>query len=268
MYWKPAPKLYPPQFRSRIRKGRGVGRGVQYKSWLKIKDVPSQGTSSSVRGICIERPYHALSQLETIYLYLTERKQSVIDIREQWPILDIDRTLQLCEERGVRHAYNGPYPEPFTIDFLVTEQVDGQTIHRAASIKTPEAATDVEVRKRLAVEHIWCQERQIPWFLVDTSSFDRLMLDTLRFMRTWFRNRYEPEARSIDRFSQEFLSVYLPNRELASLLQIAAKRTGITPNEADDLFRYCAWTKRIDVSLRHPLSMNWPLVLARPTKNA
>ncbi len=83
MEWTRDPKLYPPYLRPRIRQGRGVGYGLGYKRWLNIRDVSSQGTSSSVRGIRVARPYHMLSELETIYFFLTERQSSVVDIREQ-----------------------------------------------------------------------------------------------------------------------------------------------------------------------------------------
>lgn len=84
----------------------------------------------------MQRPHHMLSELETTYFFLLERKASVVDIREQWPILHIDRTLELCAEQGASHKFRGAYPEPFTIDFVVTEEVDGKIFHRAASIKT------------------------------------------------------------------------------------------------------------------------------------
>jgi hypothetical protein len=261
MFWKPNPNLYPPHLRARIRQGRGVGEGLDYKRWLNIRDVPSSGTSSSVLGVKVRRPVHTLSELETTYFYLAERTQSIVDIREQWPILDLDRTLRLCSDLGVRHVFRGAYPEPFTIDFLITEAVEGKVTFRAASIKTAKDANDPKVRQRLAVECAWCQERGIPWTLVDTSSFDKTVLDTLRFIRGWFRNHYEPDGHQADHFSRQFLLTYLPNVTLGVLLRNAAKRLAISDSAALDIFSYCAWSARIPVSLRHPLLMNKPLVL-------
>jgi hypothetical protein len=268
MQWKPNPNLYPPYLRGRIRQGRGIGQGLGYMRWLRIRDVPSRGTSSSVLGIRMQRPYHMLSELETTYFFLMERKASVIDIREQWPIFHIDRTLELCAEQSVRHNFRGAYPEPFTIDFLVTEEIDGKISHRAASIKTPEDAANPDIRRRLSVEHAWCQERGIPWALIDTSSFDKKLLDVLRFMRGWFRNRYHPEAWVVERLSNEFLHVHTTNASLKSLLSLTARRMCIADDLADNIFRFCAWSGRIPVSLRHPLLMNRPVVLDSATANA
>jgi len=265
MFWRSNPQLYPPYLRARIRRGCGVGERLAYKPWLSIRDVPSMGTSSSVPGLKVRRPVHTFSELETTYFYLAERLPNVVDIREQWPILDIDRTLSLCSNLGVRHGFRGAFPEPFTIDFLITEESEGTMLFRAASIKTAKDANDPKIRQRLAVEYAWCQERGIPWTLVDTSSFDKTVLNTLRYIRRWFQNGHKPNAQQADYFAQLFLSLYLPNVTLQTLLATMTKRLGIVASEANDIFCYCAWSGRLPVSLLHPLLMNKPVVLARTT---
>ncbi|KXB29230.1 hypothetical protein AT959_18785 [Dechloromonas denitrificans] len=202
-----------------------------------------------------------LSEYEAIYFHLMERKSTLLDLREQWPILDIDRTLELCRQFGVRHPFRGPYPEPLTIDFLITEMVNDSVTHRAASIKTPSDALDPEIRRRLAVEHAWCSERGIPWTLVDTSAFTKTMLATLRFMRTWFSNRYEPDQDRAARFSEYFLGEYGTNILLSELIRKTARLMCINEAEAQNLFRYCAWSAHLDVSLTHQLELDRPLVL-------
>jgi hypothetical protein len=198
-----------------------------------------------------------------MYFFLVERRKSTVDIRESWPILDIDRTLELCAKLGVRHQYRGKHPTPFTIDFLITESVDGHIKYRAASIKTPGDAQDPKVRQRLEVENSWCREHGIPWTLVDTSQFDRMLLSNLEFMRTWFKHRYVPNGDTESRFLQAFQAAYAKNVLLAELLEKAAKGVRIPDPVATDIFRYCAWNDTIPVSLKHTLSLNMPLVLRR-----
>lgn len=263
MYWKPDPLLYPPYLRSRIRRGRGVGEGLSYKPWLKIRDVPSKGTSSNPPGIIVSRPHHLLSELEAEYFFLTERKPTVVDIREQWPILDLDRTLELCAKFGVRHNYRGAFPEPFTIDFLITHSIDGKLHYSAKSIKTPEDAANPEIRLRLQVEYEWCLERGIPWTLIDTSQFSKELLSNLRFMRVWFQNHYKPDSDGATLFAKQFNASYRTNVRLDELIHLTAKHLRLSDDIAGDTFRYCAWSSRIDVSLKHPLALNRPLILRR-----
>lgn len=261
MYWKPNPLLYPPYLRNRIKRCRGVGAGSHYVPWLKVRDVPSMGTSAMSRGIHTSRTHHLLSELEAIYFYLIERRASTVDIREQWPILEIDQTLELCARFGVRQATRNGYPEPFTIDLLITERISGKLRYRAASIKSPEDARDPLVRLRLAVEHAWCQERGIPWTLVDTTQFNKTMLETLRFMRAWFRHQYVSDPLLEDRFVSQFVAVYSPNQLLNELLANLSKLLRQPMTVIEDTFRYCAWSNQLRPSLLHPLALDRPVVL-------
>lgn len=261
MYWRPEPLLYPPYLRARIRRRRGIGSGPCYVPWLKVRDVPSRGTSSVSRGVFSGRSHHLLSELEAIYFFLLEKRGGTAEIREQWPILDMDRTLELCARFGVRPRIRNGYPEPFTIDFLVTERVGGRLTHRAASVKSPEDARDPDTRLRLAVEHAWCQDRGIPWTLVNTQRFDKTMLETLRFVRGWFRHQYAPDPALENRFVAQFAVHHAPNRLLLQVLARASRSLRQPVAKVEDAFRYCAWSGRIQPSLAHPLALNAPVVL-------
>lgn len=262
MHWKPDYQLYPPYLKTRIQRGRGVSKGLEYKPWLKIRDVPSQGTSSSVSGIIIPRPYNLLSELETTYFYLVERNNSTVDIQEQWPILDIDRTLELCAENGVRHTFRNFNPEPFTIDFLITSKnKQNELAVRAASIKTPDDANNPAVRQRLLIEYLWCKERDIPWTLIDTTSFNKTMLENLRFFRTWHRHRYIPDSEIESLYLKQFHFTYSKNIVLNDINKEISKKLRINVDLGLDTFRYCAWANLIEISLKHSTALNKPVVL-------
>ncbi|MBF8178036.1 TnsA endonuclease N-terminal domain-containing protein [Herminiimonas contaminans] len=261
MYWKPKPELYYPYLRSRILKGRGIGEGNQYQPWLKVRDVPSRGTSGTIAGLIVDRPHHVLSELEATYLYLLERKPNIRDIREQWPIFDIDETLTLCRKYSVKHPYRGKYPEPFTIDFMITEEVAGELIYKAVSIKTPKDAVDPKVRKRLNIEYRWASCKGISWQLADCTNYTKTALSNLRFMRSWFAGRVIPQSDDVLLFIDVFYSIYRANVLLSEILEKVAKTMKIDSTHATMLFQYCAWKAFINVSLDHALALNRPLVL-------
>jgi hypothetical protein len=265
VHWQSNPDLYHPYLRARIARGRGVGDGLDYDPWLHVRGVPSEGTSSIVKGIHTGRSHHLLSSLEVTYFFLTERRRrpAMVGFREQWPILDIDRTLEICADLGVRHSYRCGYPEPFTIDAIVTERVDGKDTERAASIKPTSKAADPRVRSRLSVEHVWCLEKGLPWTLVDTSGFSKQLLATLRFMRAWFQNRFEPDVEQANRFSEAFSRLYRQNVLLCELTLQVQKLLRISPHEANNLLRYCLWSDRIKADVSARMSFDAPLVLQR-----
>jgi hypothetical protein len=205
--------------------------------------------------------HHLFSELEVIYCYLQERRRTVVDIRESWPVFDIDSTLRICAEFRVPHAYAGPFPAPFTLDFLITEQIGDQLIDRAASINTSEEACNPDVQRTLAVQHRWCELQSVRWTLVDTSRFTKTMLETLRALRGWFRHRHSPDRQVAERFAGLFLALYERNVPLTELIQRVASRMRLRLERAEDVFRYCGWIRSIPVDLDRELSMSAPLIL-------
>ena len=261
MFWKPDINLYPPFLHARVRRGKGIGTGIDYKPWYKTSDVPSRGTSSCVTGINVARNHDLLSELEVTYFFLLERRQTTLDIREQFPILDIPKTLEICAQLGVRHKYAGSYPEPFTIDFVITENIDGKTSHRAASIKSAVDASNPEIRQRLAVEKLWCQEIGIEWSLVDTTKFSKILLENLRFIRAWFLHRYRPDGAQLPQFINAFFAQYSKSVTLSTIITKTAHAIEQDENVTLDMFRYCAWRNFIRVSLTHSIALNQPLIM-------
>ncbi len=259
--WNPSPAAHPRWLASRIRRGRGIGSGKAYVPWLKVRDVPSKGTSSQIYGIRTHRTHHLLSQLEAIYFLILERDESVLDIREQYPILDIAKTLEITSSLGVRHKYQRGKPEPFTIDFLLTVKTAKGHTTVARSIKPYKDLQSEPIRRKLAVEAEWCGQNDVSWKAVDTRKFDDTMLQVLRFIRGWYRLRYQPNERAAQRFTDAFLSNYRRNVSLSELLDATGHRLKIDRHEAESLFKYSAWSKRIPVSFKSPLKLASPLII-------
>jgi hypothetical protein len=90
-----------------------------------------------------------------------------------------------------------------------------------------------------------------------------MLLSNLLFMRTWFRHHYDQNEEIESRFVKSFRAGYTRNVPLAALIENTAKALRLSDPLAKDVFRYCAWTDRIPVSLKHTLSLNTPLVLRR-----
>ncbi len=261
MRWPEDLGHYPKYWHTRLRRGFGLGIRESYLPWLRVRDVPSTGSSGNPNGIRIPRTYHLLSELERIYFFLLERQPDVVDIREQFPILHLHGTLELCAALDVAHPRQGRFPEPFTFDFMVTRESPSGLTHQARSVKTPEDAQDPEVRRRLNVEYQWCRQNDIDWRLVDTNEFTKDLLSTLVFMRGWSRHRYKPTAESIEAFAAGFMHVYRRNVPLRELLLECESYLRTSFDECQNAFRYGAWADWIRLDLSRNLAMNLPVVL-------
>src|SRR5689334_20740718 len=113
-------QMTPEKISKWIAEGRGTGRGKNYKPWLTIHDVASRGARTRDKGLKTGRLHHLLSFLELYYFLILEWCPSVVDIREQYPLLPLEETLYIAKELGIKHP--APYGQPIvlTIDFMVT----------------------------------------------------------------------------------------------------------------------------------------------------
>lgn len=261
MDWNASAAVYPAYLRSRVRRGFGIGAGARYRSWCQIRGSGGKGTAAYIHGIKIDRPYQLLTEKEIAYFYLTERLRSVVDIREHWPILDLDRTLQLSQECKVNHPLRNGVPEPVTLDFLVTELTDNGPMYRAANLSPGVANLSARSGQLLRLQQLWCIENGISWFRVDTSQLNRTVLHNLRFIRAWFRHQYHGSDELADSYAATFLACYQRNVPLRLLLGESRRRLHLTETAAYDTFLYCAWSERIPISLVHRLALNAPVVL-------
>ncbi len=259
--WTPNLDLYAPWLHTKIAKGCGIGVGEDYVPWIKTRDFSSDGTSGQTHSMRTERVMHTLSEYETIYFYILERDASVIDIREQFPILNLPETIEIAFNLGYKHPSKYCKPQPITIDFLITLETPHGIKYVARSIKTPEDTKDPMVRLRLKIEEIWCSKYQIDWANVDTLSFNKEMLATLRSIRSWYRNGLIIDDEFGDLFAKAFLKIYERNVPLNHMLAFLKRKFAIDDESEYDWFNYCAWSKRIPISIHHVSTLNDVVIL-------
>ncbi|MGF6605798.1 hypothetical protein OKW45_000698 [Paraburkholderia sp. WSM4175] len=261
MEWARDPALYPPYLRPRIRRGLGVGSLAAYNAWRNINNSGVKGTASCVKGIRVGRRYEILDERARTYFFLLERIQEITDIREAWPILDINGTLQLCSKFRVNHPQHDIFPEPICVDFLISERgPEGLKFRAVALVRNPARMTVRDQRLKQVAQQ-WCNDRGIDWSLVETSALDRTVLDSLRFIRGWYRHRLVPDPEIALKFARLFMDHYQNNLVLGELVELVRKSLRIRPDTALDLFRYCAWCRLIPVALTGRIAKNCPVIL-------
>jgi hypothetical protein len=124
----------------RIKEGRGKGQFAEYKPWLTIHDVPSLGIVTRIPGWKSGRLHHYFSEhFELAHHYQMEWALDVIDIREQYPLLPLEKTLFIAEKLGVRHPVDPKTKHPIvmTTDMLLTIRSGEELRFVAISIVPP-----------------------------------------------------------------------------------------------------------------------------------
>lgn len=137
---KPRAELWNPNTINRFHKegrGRELDRHGDYKPWLTVQDVPSEGYCSRVTGWKTgERCVHLFSNVELWHYYTCLWDDAVDDFREQFP-LDFETTQSLAENLKIKHPREGPdkLPIVMTTDARLTLSRRGGETELCRSIK-------------------------------------------------------------------------------------------------------------------------------------
>ncbi len=166
----------------RLKAGRGQGRGAKYKPWLYIHDVASTGRAWRTKGWKTGRPHHLLSDFEHDYQLIKDWDPSVIDIREQYPLLPLEETLAIAEECGIRHpSVRHPtkrgvvIPVVMTTDFVLTISEGLNTYDLARTLKYAKDLESQRTLEKLEIERKYWARRNIDWAIVTEHEISRVL---------------------------------------------------------------------------------------------
>ncbi len=163
-----------------IKDGRGQGMGSDYKPWLTVRDVPSEGRSHRVFGHLTQRTHHLLSDLELATFLLLQWRKSTQDIREQFP-LDVVITKQLCVEAGIRHPARNEVPQIMSSDFVVTSSEKENKLF-ALQAKYSSKLQDARTIEKLEVERRFWLKNQTPWYLVTEKQIPQVVFKNIEWL--------------------------------------------------------------------------------------
>lgn len=244
------------------------GEGTAYQHWLTVRDVPSQGRKTRSAGHTVDRGYHLLSDLETQFFLLADFAPDVIDIREQFPLLPIELTLQIAQEMGVRHPWDRKKGEQvvMTTDFVLT-RLDGARLPRyhAYSIKPSSRLTENRRRRKRTLEKLEIERRlwqslNVPWTLVTEQAFNPIVIDNLQWLSYGARGVPPELLAQLSHFLERFASLDHASLPLSQLLATVADQLGLDGQEdAQQLFCHGVWTHHLQVDLSRPISLTQPI---------
>ncbi|MFN6561137.1 MAG: TnsA endonuclease N-terminal domain-containing protein [Nostoc sp. ChiSLP01] len=125
------------KFKRYMKEGRGQGSGKNYQPWIKIQDFPSKGRVSRPPGWKTNREHHLFSVREKRLFYLFERSDNIVDIREQFPLLDLDLAINTATEMGIEYPenVNNDTPHVLTTDFMLSVKQGNQIVEKAQTFK-------------------------------------------------------------------------------------------------------------------------------------
>jgi hypothetical protein len=169
-----------------IREGKWREELTEYQPWLTVRDVPSRGRSSRHKGWKTGRTHHLFSKLEKKYHNTLEWSKIVTDIREQYPLLPLEETLEISKQCGFDHPGVPSKDDPGTLepiimttDFLITLTIDGKRVERARTVKYADDLQSPRVLQKLEIERRYWEVRGISWGIVTEHEIPSVLADNV-----------------------------------------------------------------------------------------
>lgn len=234
----------------RFKQKRGSGDGKNYIPWIQVHDFSSLGLSTRILGIKTRRTHHLLSRLETKVFQVLDFASSVIDIKEQYPLLPVNETVEIAKTSFLKHPSMNGRCLVMTSDFLVRLEKG----HLALSIKYTK---DINLRtlEKFEIERQYWEKRNIPWHIVTENEIPEILSSNVSQIReSWTR----PKTKLRDElFLTEFAS--LSSKENISVIEVL-RSLSQSYNESyatiKRLYLYFIYKKRIVFDYQQTNSMN------------
>lgn len=169
------------KYKRYIKEGRGKGEGPHYQPWIKVRDISSKGWSTKAPGWKTGRIHHFISDNELRYFYLLEWSDIVIDIREQFPLLELKETIKIADEAGIRYPVDqeSGFPYVLTTDFLITVLCEGEKIRIARTVKPSDELDKKRVIEKFEIERRYWENRGVDWGIVTQREIPEVMADNI-----------------------------------------------------------------------------------------
>lgn len=152
-------------FQRAIRQGYGQGSGTDYKPWLRVSDVKGKGLGTKIKGIKSHRTHHFVSSIETQFFYFADNDASVVDIREQFPLLPLNLSIRIASELGIKHPRvpGTSVENVMTTDFLLTVLTAAGAGYVAVSVKPRDNLSEKRTMEKQEIERQWWSILGVPF---------------------------------------------------------------------------------------------------------
>lgn len=252
------------KYKRYIKEGRGRGNGPQYKPWLTVQDFPSEGRVSRVHGIKTNRVHHLFSDMETRFFYIFDWADEIVDIREQFPLLEVDEVIKIAETLGIKYPCDNEsnYPITMTTDFLLTIKREGAMYLVARTVKPSAELDKIRIIEKFEIERRYWLNRNVNWGIITEKE---LPLEVIKSIQ-WLHPFYNFEIPNISSENFELLSSQLKKRLKSDLDNSIHKLCvqfdfdyHLSEGTTLSLFRHLAARKEINVDVTKKIELNIPI---------
>jgi hypothetical protein len=244
-----------------IKEGRGQGEGSFYEPWLNVHSIASRGRVSRVSGWKTNRIHHFLADNEVRYFYLCEWTNSVVDIREHYPLLDLYEMTEILEDDLIKKLIDRKTGTPhiLTSTFLITvKNEQGKEFHFARNIKEAREFQKPAVIERYELIRRYWKKKGISWALVTPSEINAVRAKNIEWIHTARRlsdwGYTEGQIESELHLLMEMMSG--GDGTIRNVIERFENKSQCEQGKGLLLFKHLLATKRIMIDMDKPFDMN------------
>jgi hypothetical protein len=167
-----------------LKEGRGQGTGKNYIPWIKVQNFPSEAGTKRTPGWKTGRLHHCLSEPEKKVQKLLDWNDTVIDIREQFPLLDLDLALHIATHLGIGYPKErkSGFPYILTTDFMVTLRENGRESNIALQVKPSAKLKNKRVLEKFQLERLYYAEQGIEWGIMTEKHIPPIRIKNINYV--------------------------------------------------------------------------------------
>lgn len=193
-----------------------------------------------------------------------EYSDSVVDIREQYPLLPIEETLLIAKELGIKHPTDPRTREPvvMTTDFIVSVLKEGQHVDVARTLKYKDDLVNERVLEKFEIERVYWERQGVNWGIVTENEVPKTIATNIAFVHGYTDLSYIEDFQDIKESELDEFSVYLIGNLLSEKMTVREcaqqfeMMCGLSTGCGLTLFKHLIITKAIEINLKEKLDVN------------
>jgi hypothetical protein len=263
----------PENIARRIAEGYGQGTGADYRPWLGIQDFPSKGVVHRPLGLTTGRVHQLFSDLEFKGFLICDITECIIDIREQFPLLPLEETLEIADKLQVRHPRDPAtrYPVVMTTDLLLKVKLDREIFFNARTAKCEKDLLQQRVRDYFKIEHYYWLKRGIDWGFFSEKDIPKIVLNNATLIHPFSRLS---DLHPLSSKEVNSLASYLEKRvsrndvTLEEIVHDADQKFTLAPGKSFSVVCHLIANNIWKADLHKPIALKEKLALIKPPSGA
>lgn len=180
--------------KGRLKQRRGeidITRPENYTAWLHTRECcKGHGTRHIIRDLFYAvRLIYLMSDLEKKVYYTLRSRPDIVEIFEQYPLLPLSETEELCIKYGIRHPrkQGSKYNNTMSTDFLILQKdEDGNVKFVACAVKPSSKLKNKRVKEKIFIEEKYWERCGIEFGVMTEKDVDSVYVKNVILCRSGY----------------------------------------------------------------------------------